>query len=265
MRTFLLLGCFFIFKNSMARTQPAYSKYPADRGYLSSFDGTKIDYEVPGEGKPLLQVHGLIVNSHSWKGTAFFCELLKDGYRVINPAMRGNGKSCMPHDSGNYTNDAEAKDIRVLMHLLNISKYSVVGYSRGSNITVRLFVPDNRIESAVPGGTGAECTNPRWPGRIMFDHALMGDSVPGLKGAADYAKKQSFNQRALAYLQKERLSTGKEELAQISQPLLIISCDKDSDNGSSHELAALMPHRSVATTPGDHNHAAEQKNFRMKS
>jgi len=265
MRTFLLLGCFFIFKNSMAQRQPDVSKYPVDPGYPSSFDGTKIYYEVPGEGKPVLLVHDFIVNSHSWKGTALFSDLLKDRYKVNNLVRRGNGKSGKPHDSAAYANDEEAKDIMVLMNLLNVSKYSVAGYTRGSINTARLFVLDKKIESAVLGGMGADFTNPRWPGPIMFYRGLMGDSVPGLKGAADYEKKQGLNQRAMAYLQKEQPSTAKEELPKISQLVLIISCDKDSHNGSSHELAALLPHSSVATTPGDHNHATEQKNFRMKS
>ncbi len=260
MRKLLLLVCIFVSGNAIAQTK-ATAKPAIDSGYLTSFDGTKIYYEVSGEGKPVLLVHGFIVNSNSWKGTALYSDLLNDGYKVILLDMRGNGKSDKPHDSLAYANDAEAKDIMALMDLLEIDKYSVVGYSRGSIITARLLVLDKRIQNAVMGGMGADFTNPQWPRRIMFYRALMGDSIPELKGAVDYVKAQGFDQLALAYLQKEQPSTSKEELMNVRQPVLVISGDKDSDNGSSHELASLLPNSSVATTPGDHNHAAATPEF----
>ncbi len=79
---------------------------------------------------------------------------------------------------------------------------------------------------------GADFTNPQWPRRIMFYRALKGDSVPGLKGVVDYVKNKE-----------------------------VISGDKDIDNGSSHELTTLLPRSSVATTPGDHDHASATKEF----
>ncbi|MDE3183305.1 MAG: hypothetical protein KGM16_07800 [Bacteroidota bacterium] len=48
MKILFLLGCFFIFKNSIAQTQPTILKYPVDSGYTTSFDGTKNYYEVRG-------------------------------------------------------------------------------------------------------------------------------------------------------------------------------------------------------------------------
>lgn len=261
MRIFLLFCFALIVKNSMSQTKENIVKIPVDSGYLTSFDGTKIYYEVRGKGKPVLLVHGFIVNSNSWKTTALFEDLINKGYKVILLDMRGNGKSGKPHDTAAYANDAEARDIIELMNLLKIKQYSVVGYSRGSIITARLLVLDKRIRDAVLGGMGADFTNPQWPRRIMFYRALMGDSIPELKGAVDYVKQQGFDQLALAYLQKEQPSTSKEELSNISQPVLVISGDKDSDNGSSKELASLLPNSSLATTPGDHNHASSTKQF----
>ncbi len=261
MRIFFLLSCILIFKNSNAQTLANTSKYPVDSGYLTSFDGTKIYYEVRGEGKPVLLVHGFIVNSNSWKGTALYNDLLNEGYKVILLDMRGNGKSGKPHDTAAYANDAESKDIIALINLLKINKYSVVGYSRGSIITARLLVLDKRIQDAVMGGMGADFTNPLWPRRIMFYHALMGDSVPELKGAVDYVKQQGFDQLALAYLQKEQPSTSKEELSKIIQPVLVISGDKDSDDGSPKELAKLLPNSSLSTISGSHNQTVATEEF----
>ncbi len=261
MRVLLVFVSCFIVNTTKAQTDSLALKLPVDSNYFSSFDGTKIYYEVRGKGKPVLLVHGFIVNSNSWKGTALYSDLLNNGYKVILLDMRGNGKSDKPHDTLAYENDAEAKDIMLMMDLLKITSYSVVGYSRGSIITARMLVLDKRVRSAVLGGMGADFTNPEWPRRKMFYRALMGDSVPELKGAIDYVKQQKFDQLALAYLQKGQPSTSKEQLGEIKQPVLVISGDKDADNGSAAELAKLLPNSSLATTPGSHNNAASTPEF----
>ena len=261
MRLLLLFTCCFIINNTKAQTDSLSSKFPIDSNYFSSFDGTKIYYEVRGEGKPVLLVHGFIVNGNSWKGTALYPDLLNEGYKVIILDMRGNGKSGKPHDTAAYENDAEAKDIMQLMDLLKIKQYSAVGYSRGSIITARLLVLDKRVQNAVLGGMGTDFTNPEWPRRKMFYRAMMGDSIPELKGAVDYVKQQGLDQLALAYLQKAQPSTSKEALGKVKQPVLVICGDKDTDNGSAAELAKLLPNSSFATTPGDHNHASATPEF----
>ena len=206
-------------------------------------------------------VHGFIVNGNSWKGTALYPDLLNEGYKVIILDMRGNGKSGKPHDTAAYENDAEAKDIMQLMDLLKIKQYSAVGYSRGSIITARLLVLDKRVQNAVLGGMGTDFTNPEWPRRKMFYRAMMGDSIPELKGAVDYVKQQGLDQLALAYLQKAQPSTSKEALGKVKQPVLVICGDKDTDNGSAAELAKLLPNTSYSITPGDHNHASATPEF----
>ncbi|HSQ45168.1 MAG TPA: alpha/beta hydrolase [Ginsengibacter sp.] len=261
MRILFLIGCIFFLNTSKAQTDSLSSKFPIDSNYFPSFDGTKIYYEVRGNGKPVLLVHGFIVDGNSWKHAKLYSALLEKNYKVITLDMRGNGKSGKPHDSTAYDNDAEAKDIMLLMNLLKIKEYSVVGYSRGSIITARLLVLDKRIKDAVLGGMGADFTNPSWPRRIMFYHALRGDSVPELKGLVNYVQQQKLDQLALAYLQRSQPSTSKEELSKVTQPVLVISGSEDADNGSAGDLAGLLPNSTVATVPGDHNHASATKEF----
>ena len=261
MRLLFLCTCVFIINNAKAQTDSLSLRFPIDSNYFSSFDGTKIYYEVRGEGQPVLLVHGFIVDGSSWKRTALYTDLLKEGYKVITLDMRGNGRSDKPHDSAAYDNDAEARDIMLLMNLLKIKQYNVVGYSRGSIINARLLVFDKRIKDAALGGMGADFTNPDWPRRILFYHALRGDSVPQLKGLIDYVHQQNLDQPALAYLQRSQPSTSKEALSKVKQPVLVISGSEDSDNGSASELAKLLPNSTLATVPGDHNHASATKEF----
>ena len=261
MRLLLLFIYCLLVNNVTAQTDSLSSKFPVDSNYFSSFDGTKIYYEKRGAGKPVLLVHGFISTSTSWKRGRLYYDLLNAGYKVIILDMRGNGKSDKPHDSTAYDNDAEAKDIMILMDRLKIKQYSAVGYSRGSIITARLLVLDRRVVTAVMGGMGTDFTNPNWSRRIMFYRAMMGDSIPELRGAVDYVKQQHLDQLALAYLQRSQPSTSKDVLSKIKKPVLVICGDKDSDNGSAAGLAKLFPNSDFATVPGDHGHAAATIEF----
>lgn len=251
---------FFIGLKNNAQTKPGHQSN-IDSGYLTSFDGTKIYYETTGNGEAVILVHGFIVNGQSWKHTSLYNDLIVAGYKVILLDQRGNGRSDKPHDSTAYDNDAEAKDIMVLTKKLGIKKYSAVGYSRGSIIVSRLLVLDKTIQKAVIGGMGTDFTNPQWPRRILFYHALRGDSVPELKAVVEYVKKQGLDQIALAYLQRSQPSTSKEELARVKQPVLVICGDQDPDNNSAKNLASLIPGSAFVTSPGVHNDANQNKEF----
>ncbi len=232
-----------------------------DSGYLSSFDKTKIYYEVHGNGFPVLLVHGFIVNSNSWKHAALYDSLIASGFKVVLIDLRGNGRSGKPHTDSAYANDAEAKDIIGLMLHLNIKNYDVVGYSRGSIITARLMVLDKHVHKAVMGGMGADFTNPNWQRRIDFYHALAADTVPSLHTMVQNVQIQNLDQQALALLQKYQPSTSKETLSTIKIPVLVIHGDSDEANGSADELASLFTNAQKAVTPGDHNHAASTPQF----
>jgi pimeloyl-ACP methyl ester carboxylesterase len=259
-RIILLLALVLLRVIAPAQTNNA-KNFVVDSGYLTSFDGTKIYYETTGKGEAVILVHGFIVNGQSWKRTALYNDLAAEGYKVIILDQRGNGRSDKPHDSTAYDNDAEAKDIMALTKKLGIKKYSAVGYSRGAIIVSRLLVLDKNIQKGVIGGMGTAFTNPQWPRRIMFYHALRGDSVPELKAMVENVKKQGLDQIALAYMQRSQPSTSKEELAAIKQPVLVICGDHDDDNNLAKELASLIHGATFASTPGVHNDANQTKEF----
>jgi pimeloyl-ACP methyl ester carboxylesterase len=250
-----ILLCFFIV------VLHAQSDSVAPGKVFTSFDGTNIYYEVSGEGKPVVLVHGFIVNSESWKRTALYRELNEQGFQVIILDQRGNGKSDKPHQPEAYENDAEAKDIMALAKSLGLKQYSAVGYSRGAIIVSRLLVLDKNINKAVIGGMGADFTNPEWPRRIMFYKALMGEPVEELQGVVKLVQDRGLDQLALAYMQRSQPSTSEKELGQIKKPVLVICGTEDEANGSSKQLAEMIPKSEYVRTPGDHNNAAGTPEF----
>jgi pimeloyl-ACP methyl ester carboxylesterase len=261
MRFFTFLLFFLATKILCAQSPGNISAYKTDSGYFTSFDKTKIYYEVRGEGYPVILIHGFIVTGASWKNTALLTALLKEGYKVIIPDLRGNGHSDKPRNEAAYASDAEAKDIMGLASFLNLNNYNVVGYSRGSIITARLLVLDKRVNKAVLGGMGTGFTDPNWPRRIQFYEALSGRPVRELQGMVDNVKKQGLDTMVLAYLQKEQPYTLPAALAQIKQKVLIICGDKDSDNGSAQDLKNMFPNASLTIVPGDHNNASKTVQF----
>jgi len=250
---FLLLSTAFFPSVAIAQT---------DNGnFYSSFDGTRIYYEVKGNGYPVILVHGFMNTADNMKRNEVYQQLLNTGYKVIVLDMRGNGRSDKPHNDEAYANDAEAKDIVALATLLHIDHYNILGYSRGSIITARLLVLDKRVNKAVMGGMGADFTNPEWPRRIMFYHALSGDTVKELESVMKHVKDAGLDQKVLALQQKYQPSTSKEALAKIKQPVLVICGSEDSDNGSATELVKLFLNAQYVKVPGDHGGAQKTKEF----
>ncbi len=109
-----------------------------------SFDGTRIHYDILGEGKPVVLLHGFISNSESWKRAPVRQALVDAGFKVITLDLRGNGLSDKPHGAEAYERNAELKDVLSLLKFLGVDTYDVVGYSRGAILTAKLLTMDER-------------------------------------------------------------------------------------------------------------------------
>jgi pimeloyl-ACP methyl ester carboxylesterase len=231
--------------------------------YYTAVDGTKIYYEVKGDGFPVILVHGFSGTGEGWKKGQLYTDLLNVGYKVIILDQRGNGRSDKPHTDAGYANDAEAKDIMGLASSLKLTKYDVVGYSRGSIIASRLLVLDKRVQKLVMGGMGDAYTNPEWPRRIHAYKALMGDTTfHDVDGMINYIHSNpTFDVTALALQQKYQPSTSPQELAKVKIPVMIICGTDDHDNGSETALNKLIPGSKLSYVPGDHNSASRTIQF----
>ncbi|MXV52866.1 alpha/beta fold hydrolase [Pedobacter sp. HMF7647] len=233
----------------------------ASSEFLTSFDGTKIYYEIAGTGFPVVLLHGFTGTSQGWKSTELYNSLLENGYQVISLDLRGNGKSGKPSSLNGYQHDSEAKDVMLLAKKLALKQYDLIGYSRGSIIAARLLVLDKHVKKAVMGGMGDGFTDPAWPRRVMFYKALSGEPAPELNGFIESINKRGLDRQQLAFQQGAQPSTSPAELSQIKIPVLLVSGDNDPDNGSVDKLAAMIPGSQMRVVPGDHDHAGKTKEF----
>lgn len=247
-----LLLLLFAAAGAFAQTPPG--------SYYTAADGTKIYYTVSGSGYPVVLLHGFGNTSNNWLKTPTDTALLKAGYQVIVPDMRGNGRSDAPQEGG-YAHDAQVQDIAGLISSLHIKQYDVVGYSRGSIVAAKLLTTDNRIRKAVLGGMGAAFTNPDWDRPRQIYRALTDTAKHELPEMVNYFKSQHYNLQALAYQQKYQPVTSPEELARVHSPVMVIRGSNDVDNGSEIILQNLIPGARLKYVPGDHNHAYANKDF----
>jgi len=141
--------------------------------------GTRIHYEVEGQGPPLVLVHGFSDSLEGWREYGY-TEVLKKYYRLILVDARGHGASDKPHDSGAYGLEQRPADIVAVLDELKIGKAHYFGYSLGGWIGLGLakYAPE-RIRSLIIGGA-----QPYGQSMELFRQAL-GQGIEGWVAVAE--------------------------------------------------------------------------------
>jgi pimeloyl-ACP methyl ester carboxylesterase len=123
---------------------------------MPTFDsaGVSIHYEIFGEGRPIVLVHGFAASLQSNWVAPGWIETLRPIRRVVALDCRGHGESGKPHDSAAYGNAMQDDVIRLMDHL-GIDKADLFGYSMGGAISMGLMVRyPERFTSVILGGVG---------------------------------------------------------------------------------------------------------------
>ncbi len=218
---------------------------------FAEVNGTKLYYEVLGEGHPLVLIHGGYMDRRMWDDQfAVFAE----HYRVIRYDVRGFGKTELPQVS--Y---ADRQDLYDLLMFLGVEKAYVLGLSLGGVIAIdfTLDYPD-MVDALVLVGSPVS----GFPVELMFTEEqlqqqiqrwapfekaieerdtsamvdiLMEDTtlVPSPKyHAARQSVREQLSEYSFAYVldpaPRQKLDpTAYERLAEIRVPTLIIVGDED--------------------------------------
>lgn len=101
--------------------------------FLTSYDNTRIYYEVYGEGDiNLVFLNGVMADTNSWVYQKNF--FVKKRFKAILHDFRGQGKSDKPKIS--YSMDMHVEDLRCLLELLEIKKAVLIGLSYGGKVAL---------------------------------------------------------------------------------------------------------------------------------
>ncbi|WP_286239794.1 alpha/beta fold hydrolase [Neptuniibacter halophilus] len=104
----------------------------------------QLNYQLHGEGEPLIILHGLFGTLENWGSQI---KSLAERFQVIAVDLRNHGRS--PH-SDEMSYPLMAADILALMEQLNVSKAHILGHSMGGKAAMQLALnhPD-RIDKLI--------------------------------------------------------------------------------------------------------------------
>jgi pimeloyl-ACP methyl ester carboxylesterase len=93
-------------------------------------DGVGIEYQVSGEGRPVVLLHGFPDTGRLWRHQV--PALAGAGFRVIVPDLRGYGRSGKPEAVEAYSLPFLAGDVLAILADLEIARAHVVGHDWGA-------------------------------------------------------------------------------------------------------------------------------------
>lgn len=97
---------------------------------LVSPDGTRIHFEVLGDGPTILFAHGSLMQGASWVEAGYLEAL--EGFRCVALDCRGYGASDKPHEPLAYAVERYVEDLITIADDVGAERFGVVGYSWGT-------------------------------------------------------------------------------------------------------------------------------------
>ena len=201
---------------------------PAEIGY-ASVNGLKVYYEVYGEGKPLVLLHGAFMNIEMNWGQ-LIPELSKTR-KVIAIDFQGHGHTQFSERKMDLA--TLASDVEGVMDHLKVDSADVVGYSMGGSVAYQLTIKSpKRVKKLVIISSTYKSTG--WLPVVTnafknMKPELFADSP--MKAAyeataPDKTKWTKFVEQMLVFI-KTTFDMGDANIAKITSPVLIISGDND--------------------------------------
>jgi pimeloyl-ACP methyl ester carboxylesterase len=211
-------------------------------------DGIEIAYQVYGEGRPILLIHGFASSGViNWVNTGWVEALQKAGWAPITIDNRGHGASRKFYDPALYFAHDMADDAARLLDHLRHPTLPVMGYSMGARIAAYLALRHPaRVRCAVWGGMGINLVTGLEDSEEIIA-ALTADSLSEVKGAtgrqfrifADHSKADRAALAACMISSREPMAEA--EVRRIEQPTLVAVGEADDMAGDPHALSALLP------------------------
>ena len=201
---------------------------PTVSGY-APVNGIKVYYEVFGNGKPIVLLHGAFMTIDDNWGK-MIPELSKTR-EVIAIEFQGHGHTAFSERTLELA--TLASDVQGVMDLLKVDSADVVGYSMGGSVAYQLTVQSpKRVKKLVIISSTYKSTG--WAPEIanafknmkpeMFANSPMKAAYD--KTAPDKTKWPKFIEQMLGFVGAS-FDMGDDNIAKIASPVLIISGDND--------------------------------------
>ena len=142
-------------------------------------DGVGIEYEVTGEGTPVVLLHGFPDSGRLWRHQVPV--LAEAGFQVIVPDLRGYGRSDKPEDIEAYSLMRLAGDVMAILADQRIPRANVVGHDWGAALAWALasLVP-GQVDHLVTLSVGHPATFRRTPRQREKSWYMLLFQFPGI-------------------------------------------------------------------------------------
>jgi pimeloyl-ACP methyl ester carboxylesterase len=213
---------FTVFQSDGQQNKPAASGY-------APVNGVKVYYEVYGEGRPVVLLHGAFMTIEGNWGQ-LIPELSKTR-KVIAIEFQGHGHT--PYSERKLSHAALASDVEGVMDYLKIDSADVVGYSMGGSVAYKFAIQSpKRLKKLVIISSTYKSTgwlpeiNDAFKGMTpeIFANSPMKTAYDAV--APDKTKWTKFIEQMIAFAQTP-FDFGESNISKISAPVLIISGDND--------------------------------------
>jgi len=220
---------------------------PADTGLVES-DGAKIFYARYGaanpKANPVILLHGGMGNGDHWSHQV--AALVEAKLHVITIDSRGQGRSTRPKGKAKPTYDQMASDVIAVMDHLDVERASIVGWSDGGEITMKLAIhhpkrvakivvlgANYNAKGAKQGGSKGSRTFAAYSAKCRADYAKLS------KTPKAYSEVSSW----LLPIWRDSMGFTKEQLESIEAPAIIADGDHDEiiKLDQVKEMATLIP------------------------
>jgi pimeloyl-ACP methyl ester carboxylesterase len=233
-------------------------------------DGIGIAYEVHGEGRPILCIHGFGSSGKvNWVDTGWVATLNEAGYQAITFDNRGHGASRKLYDTKLYFAHDMAQDAANLLDHLGIEKAPVIGYSMGARISAFLALNHpEKVTASVWGGMGINLVTGLADSETIIS-ALTAESLSQVTDRIGrqfriFADHNKADKAALAAcMVSSREPMPEAQVRQIKGPVLVATGADDDMAGPASALAALLPQGEAFTIERrDHMRATGDPQFK---
>ena len=228
-------------------------KLTFDSGY-SEVNGLKMYYEIYGQGKPLVLIHGggSTIQSNFGKVIPLFAKNRK----VIAVELQAHGRTSDRNADLSFEQDAD--DIATLLKNLNIDKADFFGFSNGGTTTLQIAIRHPEIVNKIVLGSALAKRSgvPEWFWGFM-EQAKLENMPEQLKTAYKQVTPDTSGLQVMHDRDAKRMVNFKdipnEQIKAIKAPTLIIIGDKDVITlEHTIELHKQIENSKLAIIPGGH-------------
>ena len=142
-------------------------------------DGVGIEYDVTGEGPPVVLLHGFPDSGRLWRHQV--PALAAAGFQVIVPDLRGYGRSDKPEAVADYSMQLLAGDVMAVLADQGVERAHVVGHDWGAALAWALasFAPGT-VDHLVVLSVGHPATFRRTPRQREKSWYMLLFQFPGI-------------------------------------------------------------------------------------